>query len=114
MNNYETQPTRSPEYAGALHFPDDFINNIDEKQRADQEALRQLIAKADAKGKENFNVDKASRFYHPDDLTNDENQIIERIKGLESDYYRSNAMTIEEWAKEREAYDITKDSTGSE
>ena len=63
---------------------------------------------------EPFDVDEALKYYYPDELTGDEKRIREIVKSLESDYYYSGANTLEEWAKEREKYDVDKDSTGSE
>ena len=70
--------------------------------------------KALALGVEPFSVEKALKYYYPDELTSDKERIRKIMAGFEVDYYSSGAHTIEEWAKERENYDVYKDSTGKD
>ena len=66
--------------------------------------------KALSLGVEPFDTKKALEYYYPDDLTGDESEIEASVAKLESDYYYSGAKTIKEWAKDREEYDLNKDS----
>ncbi len=90
------------------------VDSFDEEKARRARELKILEREAIARGVEPFSVDGALKYYYPDELTDDEEEIRESVEGLRYDYYYSGAMSMEEWAKEREEYDVNKDSTGSE
>ena len=80
------------------------------KAYEERAALQQLVAEAVATGKEEFDVDKLLGYYYPNDLTDDEKLIRSRVESYQSDYYHSGAMTLEEWARNREQIEAQGDS----
>ncbi len=82
----------------------------EEKRSSDAADLNEMIENAIASGKEEFNVDKALMYYYPNDITDDEVMMKKTIIALESDYYYSNARTIEDWARQREQIKAHGDS----
>lgn len=84
-----------------------------EKARRAQQAETQKL-KALARGVEPFSVEKALKYYYPDELTGDENRIKKIVASFESDYYGSGFDNLKDWAEDREKYDVYKDSTGED
>ena len=80
------------------------------KAREEKAALEQLIIEAAANGKEEFNVEKLLNYYYPNDLTSDEEMIRRGVELYRSDYYHSSAMTLEDWAKNKEQIEAQGDS----
>lgn len=88
------------------------IEPFDRIRAENERYLAKLKNEAKQYGKESFDVEKMRERYYPNDTSDDENEILSRIKNLEMDYYLSGAMTISEFVGERERYDEIKDSTG--
>jgi len=80
------------------------------KASEEKAKLDQLVAYAESVGKEEFNVDKLMEYYYPNDLTDDETLIRKRVQSYRSDYYYSKAMTLEEWARDKELIEAQGDS----
>ncbi len=90
------------------------VEPFDQEKARRARELEILKRKAVASGVEPFSVEEALKYYYPDELTGDEEKIKKVMAGFESDYYYSGARTLEEWARDREKYDIDKDSTGND
>ena len=90
---------------------DETIKEAFEKKDSEEKAsLERLVTEAVVNGKEEFDVDRLLQHYYPNDLTDDENLIRSRVESYRSDYYHSSAMTLEEWAKNREQIEAQGDS----
>jgi len=90
---------------------DEISASASERKRLSEEAaLKEMIEKARASGKEEFDVDKALTYYYPNDITDDEAVMRKTINALAADYYYSNALTIEDWARQREQVKAQGDS----
>lgn len=80
------------------------------KKLSEEAALDEMIEKARASGKEEFDIDKALIYYCPNDIADDETAMEKTIIALAADYYYSDALTIEDWARRREQIKAQGDS----
>jgi hypothetical protein len=80
------------------------------KAQKENAALEALVAEAAVTGKEQFDVDKMLQYYFPNDITDNETLIKSRVQSYQSDYYHSSAMTLEEWAENKERVEAQGDS----
>lgn len=107
-NNEKLNPTEGTDSVQSYTEVEPF--DFEKARRA--KALSAKKLEALDRGVEPFDTNKALEYYRPDDLTNNLERLKKYVSELESDYYYSGANTLEEWAAEREKYDINKDSTG--
>ena len=110
MNNKKITNSSPAENEPKMLHDEDFAASAERKRKNEAESLSRLIEEAKAKGKEEFDAEKVFNLYYPNDLTDDEAKIMKRAESCLSDYYHSDAMTIEEWVKKREEIEAQGDS----
>ena len=119
MDNHEISPSNNEplnDYSQWIDINEKLDEVAEQKRQLEQDDLKKLMTEATASGKEPFDAAKVVECYYPNDnmIFDDPIKLLEYAQNYISDYYRSNVMSIEEWAKQREEYDVIKDSTGSE
>ncbi len=80
------------------------------QEEIDEALLEARIAKATEDGKELFDADRVLDIYYPNDWTDDEERIRNRVESLRMEYYASDSMNIKEWVDKKEAIEAQGDS----
>lgn len=109
MNNFENT-NKIIEFSGQSYNKDSF-DSFERIKAENARYLEELKIKAKQIGKEPFDAAKLMKLYYPNDTSDNEIDILKRVKALEMDYYISNVMSLAEFADERERYDEIKDYT---